>query len=249
MSDPLRLVIGYDATEKAGVYTFIESVLKHASRPVMFTLLAKDTLRKDNLYWRERGEDEATEFSRTRFLAPYLAGYKGQVAFLDGADMICQGDIAELFEYCHPGQDLAVVKLDYKPSATTKFGNTGTQQRPYKYKLWSSVCVFNAYTPACQRLTPKYINEATGAELHQFDWVVTRHAATATPKDFDKDAIIARRVGEIPEEWNYIPGHSGFPIEEAKLVHLTMGGPWHPGHGVHDEADKLWVDACREIQS
>ena len=39
----------------------------------------------------------------------------------------------------------------------------------------------------------------------------------------DKEADI----GSIPEEWNWLDGHS--PIElKPKNVHFTTGGPWFP---------------------
>ena len=37
----------------------------------------------------------------------------------------------------------------------------------------------------------------------------------------DKEADI----GKIPEEWNWLDGHSD-PELEAKNVHFTTGGPW-----------------------
>lgn len=225
MSDPLRVVLGYDSTEVPGVYACIESILDHASKPVSFILLKQDALRKDNIYFKDRTPDEATEFSRSRFLAPYLVGYKGRVLFMDGADMICKGDIAELFDSVPTGVDVAVVKHDYSPMEDRKFNGAAAQSK-YPRKLWSSLMLFWANTSACQRLTPRYVSEATGAELHQLKWI-TPEPIAASVRNYDDAARIEQRVFGIPEEWNWIPDHSESRVsfEDAKIVHWTTGTP------------------------
>lgn len=248
----VRVVLGYDSTEKAGTYACIESILKHASQPVHFTLLAKDTLRKSGSYWKDRGEDEATEFSRTRFLVPYLMGYKGQAIFLDGADMVVQADVCELLQYAPPGTDIAVCKLDYQPTNPHKFGNTNTQNRKYRYKLWSSVVVFNCYTAPCKRLSPKVVNEQDGSWLHQFGWIPRQGLPGGDPPtEQEKEGAIAARVGTIDPAWNWVEGYSdtklGIPLEQAKIVHYTLGGVWHPGH-VKTPADKVWEQTYEELR-
>lgn len=222
MSDPLRVVLGYDSTEISGTHACIESILDHASRPVSFILLKQDALRKDNIYFKDRSSDEATEFSRSRFLAPYLVGYKGPVLFMDGADMIVKADIAELFETTPTGVDVALVKHDYSPDSATKFGGKAKQSK-YQRKLWSSVMLFWAQTSACQRLTPRYVSEATGAELHQLKWI-TPPTISGNPPDEER---IRNRVYGLDEAWNWIPGHSEprVSFEDAKIVHYTTGTP------------------------
>lgn len=236
MSDPLRVVLGYDATEVPGTYACMESILEHASRPVSFILLRQETLRKDNIYFKDRTPDEATEFSRSRFLAPYLVGYKGPVLFMDGADMVVKSDIVELFESVPTGIDVAVVKHDYNPMEERKF-NGAAPQTKYPRKLWSSLMLFWANTCACQRLTPRYVSEATGAELHQLKWITPVQIAGSF-RYSDEDRI-ANRVWSLGEKWNWIPDHSEARVsfDDAKIVHWTTGTP---AQGCKVKYQHLW---------
>lgn len=236
MSDPLRVVLGYDSTEVPGVYACVESILDHCSKPVSFILLKQDTLRRDNCYFKDRTPDEATEFSRSRFLAPYLVGYKGRVLFMDGADMIAKGDIAELFESVPTGVDVAVVKHDYQPMEDRKFNGAAPQSK-YPRKLWSSLMLFQANTMACQRLTPRYVSEASGAELHQLKWITPDHPGL--PKNYDDAERIAQRVHGLGEEWNWIPDHSEARVsfDNAKVIHWTTGTP---AQGCKVKYQALW---------
>jgi len=214
----------------------MESILEHASKPVSFILLRQETLRKDNIYFKDRTPDEATEFSRSRFLAPYLVGYKDPVLFMDGADMIVKADIVELFESVPTGIDVAVVKHDYNPLEDRKFNGAAPQSR-YPRKNWSSLMLFWANTSSCQRLTPRYVSEATGAELHQFHWITKRSLPAYAPKSDEQ--IVANRVYGLDEAWNWIPGHSEprVSFEDAKVVHWTTGTP---AQGVKVEYQPLW---------
>jgi lipopolysaccharide biosynthesis glycosyltransferase len=224
MSDPLRVVIGYDGSEIPGTYACIESILDHCSKPVSFILLKQDALRKDNIYFRDRTPDEATEFSRSRFLAPYLVDYKGPVLFMDGADMIVKADITELFESVPTGIDVALVKHEYSPLEDRKFNGVAPQSK-YPRKLWSSLMLFWAQTQACQRLTPRYVSEASGAELHQLKWITPPQIrGHETHSD---EARITNRVYGLDEAWNWIPGHSEprVSFDDAKIVHWTQGTP------------------------
>lgn len=199
----IRLFIGFDPRESIAFDVLARSIWKRASQPVSITPLVKSHLGIN----REGG---STEFAFTRFLVPYLCGYEGHAIFMD-CDMLCQGDIAELWNlrqpaYWLPGPAVKVVKHDYKPAETTKF--LGAPQQQYERKNWSSVMLFD--NGKCHALTPQYISEAKGLDLHQFKWT--------------KD----ERIGELPEEWNYLVGHSKIP--NPKLIHYTLGGPWFPDY-------------------
>lgn len=205
MSDPLRIVIGYDRAESAAYHVLVHSILTRSSLPVSITPLYLPQLEADGLMWRQdRG---STDFSFSRFLTPYMAGFKGKTVFMD-SDCLVLGDVAELFSFVGIGQDVSVCKHDYKPTNPTKF--LGNKQEGYPCKLWSAVMSMNAYTSRCQRLTPKFVNESDGATLHQFQWT---HPS---------------RIGDIPEEWHYVPGHSEARVkpEDIRLLHYTVGGPW-----------------------
>ena len=60
----------------------------------------------------------------------------------------------------------------------------------------------------CDKLTPDYVNTATGLELHQFKWLKNEDA-----------------IGSIPLEWNWLVGEYEHK-EDVKNVHYTEGGPW-----------------------
>jgi len=70
--------------------------------------------------------------------------------------------------------------------------------------------MFNCDHPDTIKLTKDLVNTESGRFLHTFQWLP------------DKEADI----GRIPEEWNWLDGHS-----EAKNVHFTTGGPWFKSWG------------------
>ncbi len=242
MSDPVRVVIGYDERETPAVWTLAHSILKYSSKPINFTFLYLPALTKDNLMWRERDPKQSTDFSFSRFLTPYLSNYKGQAIFMD-CDMLCRGDITELLDHCPQGCDVSVVKHSYSPANETKF--LGMPQSNYSRKLWSAVMVFWCNTVACQKLTPRRVNEESGAWLHQLKWITDRQISPLT--EAQEEAVIARRVGSIPEEWHWVPNHSEarIPIEDAKLIHFTEGSPFIPGYENTPGAE-LWRQEARE---
>lgn len=199
MSDPLRVVIGYDRNEIAAYHTLANSLIKHSSRPLSITALYLPQLEADNLMWRkDRG---STDFSFSRFLTPYLLGYKGLGLFMD-CDFVCKADIASLFNQMPLDKCVGVVKHNYCPANKTKFLNN--VQSVYPKKLWSSLMLFNCASQKVKNLTPKLVNEAEGSYLHQFQWT---HES---------------RIHGFDESWNFIPNHSK---GEPKMVHYTEGSP------------------------
>ena len=97
-----------------------------------------------------------------------------------------------------------VVKHNHIPKETVKF--LGEPQSKYEKKNWSSVMLFN--NDKCRALTPEYVNQASGLELHQFKWLAG-------------DDLI----GALPDCWNHLVGYSS-PRQDASLVHYTLGGPY-----------------------
>ena len=120
-------------------------------------------------------------------MVPYLANYRGWAAFMD-CDMLCQADISELFACADERYAVMVRKHHHQPAYTTKFLNQ--PQTQYHRKNWSSLILFNTAHPACQSLTPAYVNRASGLELHRFEWC---------PDD---------AIGELPEGWNVLLDHT-----------------------------------------
>lgn len=212
---PLRVFVGYDSREPAAYHTFAHSLLRHASRPIAIIPLVQDQLRTAGLYTRERGVTEATEFSMTRFLVPYLCGYSGMAIFAD-CDMLAQADIYELLD-AKGEHAVWCCQHDYVPTSATKM--EGQVQTAYPRKNWSSLMLFN--NGSCHALTPSYVNRASGLDLHRFNWL------------HESDP-----VGALPLEWNWLVGEYA-PNPAAKILHFTEGGPWFRDYQRVDHAD-LW---------
>lgn len=225
---PLEIVIGYDSREIPAWHACAESIIQNTSSAVRITPLNLAHLKASGLYWRQdRG---ATDFSFSRFLAPYLAGYRGKVLFMD-CDMIVRGDVQELFDALPLDKCVAVVKHDFTPKDGIKFGGLATTNA-YPKKLWSAVMVFNCASARVKLLTPKYVNEASGADLHQFAWTAEH------------------RIVALPEEWQWIPGHSKQPIEDAKLIHYTEEAPWWPNYpDKGSPEERIWLEEQSKLIS
>ena len=208
----LRVFLGFDSNEVVAYHTLAHSILRHASVPVSVTPLKLSQLPMK----RARTHTQSTEFSFSRFLVPWLCGYEGEAIFMD-CDMLCRTDIATL--KAEHGAAVSVVKHDYQPRPEDKF--LGQRQSIYEKKNWSSVMVFN--NALCRRLTPEYVNTASGLELHQFKWL---------PSD--------AWVGSLAPEWNHLVGEYS-PNPSAKIVHYTIGGPWFAKYADCEYAQE-WLD-------
>lgn len=220
----MRVFIGYDRREVAAFHVLVHSLQKYASRPLVIHPLYRPALVAAGLYRRESNNLESTEFSLTRFLVPYLSDYKGTSLFMD-CDMLCQGDVAELFKYADadPVKSCFVVKHCYTPKSTMKMD--GQIQSKYPRKNWSSVMLFQ--NSLCHNLTVNYVNTALPKALHRFQWTSDEH------------------IGELPLEWNWLVGEYKTRLD-AKLLHYTLGGPWFQGYRTGPEAD-LWVAAYESM--
>ena len=214
----LDVYIGYDPREAVAFDVLAHSIRRRSSIPVTIRPLVQKDLRDKGLYTRERGPTESTEFSMTRFLVPALAGYEGWSLFMD-CDMLCRGDIAELFALRDEDKAVMVAKHDYVPKTDRKF--LDQVQTKYQRKNWSSLMLFN--NERCGALTPAYVNAATGLELHRFQWV--------------KDELI----GELPKEWNWLVTEYEYN-PSAKLVHYTLGGPWFDQYRDCEYADEWFAE-------
>lgn len=194
--------------------------MRHSSGPVSFT-----PINKNNLPEFTRGiEDGSTEFSFSRFLTPYLAGYNGQAIFMD-CDMLVRCDMYELLDLCSGFHDVYVVKHDYTPKTQDKF--LGNKQHIYPKKNWSSLMVFNCWRQPVRNLTPQIVNTASGKYLHQFEW--------------------AQSVGELPIEYNHLVGEYE-PNPKAKIIHYTLGTPCFEGYEVQ-EWSKEWFQELERLHA
>ncbi len=211
----LTIYLGYDSKEPTAFAVAMNSILTRATKPVYVMPLTKQSVA--HVYTRERGPTEATEFSMTRFLAPYLNDYEGWALFMD-CDMLVQTDIWDLMVHAmmNPYKAVYVAKHNYTPRSSTKM--QGQIQTSYPRKNWSSVMLMDC--ARCEALTPEYVNTASGADLHRFKWI--------------SDA----EIGELPLEWNWLVGEYE-PNPNAHILHYTLGGPWFPETANCDHAD-LW---------
>ena len=198
---PIPIFIGYDPREAVAYHTCANSIIRHASKPVALIPLALNLFED----YTEKHTDGSNQFIYSRFLVPYLMGFSGKAIFIDG-DMILRDDIIKLWNYVDTfiAWDVAVVKHDYQTKMTEKY--LGSKNENYPRKNWSSVIVWQCDSFPNRQLTPQFIENATGAELHSFTWLEDK------------------RILELPKEWNWLPDEYG-PNTDAKLLHYTLGTP------------------------
>lgn len=164
----------------------------------------------------------STQFSFTRFMVPYLSGYRDDLVVFCDADMLWRDDIYDLIRFCEDDEKKSVwcVRHEHVPTETIKMD--GVEQTTYHRKNWSSLVVFN---PSRNRfLTPEKVSELPGSYLHAFTWL-------------EDDEI-----GHLPEFWNWLAGHSD-PRIQPSVVHFTNGTPDFPGYENQPYADewrKTW---------
>ncbi len=206
----MRIFIGYDSKEPIAYHVLAHSIMRRASKPVSIQPVMLSQLH--GVYNRKRGETESTEFSLSRFLVPWLCGYQGDVLFLD-SDMLCLTDITTMPSGISA---VSVCQHEYTPRQQTKF--LGQTQTTYERKNWSSLMRMDA--AQCRALSPYYVNEAGGLELHRFRW------------------LDDRQIGSIHLEWNWLVGEYDHN-PDAKILHFTNGGPWFHDYRECDGAD-LW---------
>lgn len=143
-----------------------------------------------------------TEFSNYRFLIPEVCNYQGRAIFLD-SDMLCLGDIEELFNAPMPDGTAILAKQE----AYAGSGSWGLSVAV----MDCSKCRFD--------LDPIFDEIAAGdftyTDLHQL-----------SPKFLEKHPM---KVGAIDPNWNSFDLWN----ENTKLIHYTnlLTQPWKfPGH-------------------
>jgi hypothetical protein len=218
----IRVFIGYDARETAAFTVLAHSIVARASEPVAIAPLVLEQLRQ--IHRRERHPLQSTDFSFTRFLVPYLSGFEGWSLFMD-CDMLVRADLAELWALRDPRCAVQVVQHNHVPEERTKF--LDQPQSRYEKKNWSSVMLFN--NARCKALTPEYVDQATGLQLHQFKWL-------------DNDALI----GTLPARWNHLVGHDPYDPHAAN-VHYTTGGPYFPEYRDCDYGDEWFREQAASM--
>ena len=227
MSDLIPIFIGYDYRERAATNILIDSLYQNSNYPLSIIPLVTNQLRKTGIYYRPKDPKQSTDFSFTRFLVPYLMGYKGWAIFMD-CDMLSRGNIGDLWNLRDEKYSLMCVKHNHMPSEKKKF--QGEIQSAYPRKNWSSMMLFNS--EKCKALNVDYVNTASGLDLHRFNWL-----------DNDDE------IGEIPQKWNYLVDvQSEKDSKDAKLLHWTLGGPWfNQQRKSGGELAQEWFDMRKKV--
>ena len=199
-----NIFIGFDPREAVAYHVCSNSLIRHANEPLAITPLALNTFKG---HYQEgprvtlEGYLPTNQFIFSRFLVPYLMDYKGWALFIDG-DMIVTEDIGNLFNLADESMAVQVVQHDYKTKFPIKYLNQVNGD--YPRKNWTSVMLFNCAHPDNRKLSPEYVRNASGKELHRIEWT---------------DA-----VGSLPIEWNWLADEYGENFN-AKLIHYTTGTP------------------------
>lgn len=196
----IPIFIGYDPREAVAYHVCSNSIIRHSSQPVSMSPLALNILKG----YEERHTDGSNHFIYSRFLVPHLMNYQGWAIFIDG-DMLLREDISKLWNLRNDKHAAMVVKHNYKTKMTTKY--LGSKNENYPCKNWSSVILWNCGHPKNKILTPEFIQQSTGAQLHRFTWIV------------EEDDL-----GALPIEWNWLPDEFG-SNSNANLLHYTLGTP------------------------
>ncbi len=195
----IPVFIGYDPREAIAYHVCANSIIRKATVPVSLNPLALNLM----LGYKEQHNDGSNHFIYSRFLVPHLMNYQGWALFIDG-DMILRDDISELWNLRDETKAVMVVKHDYKTCMPVKY--LGSKNEDYPRKNWSSVILWNCAHQLNRQITPEFVQNATGAQLHRFTWI---------PDD---------QIGELPIEWNWLPDEFG-QNKNAKLLHYTLGTP------------------------
>jgi len=134
-----------------------------------------------------------------------MCDFEGWALFID-CDFLVTDDLSKLWDLRDELKAVQVVQRDHRPRETKKF--LGQPQTTYPKKNWSSVMLFN--NRRCTRLTPEYVNTASGLDLHRFHWLEGDH-----------------EIGDLPPRWNHLVDYDAErPIGELSALHFTSGGPW-----------------------
>lgn len=212
-----NVYIGYDVNEHIAAEVCAFSLKRRTDQlcPPKVTYLKSADIPE---FTREREPTQATDFTYTRFMIPFLEGYKGWSVFCD-CDFLFLGDVMDLVYRCPEDKAIAVVQHPpYIPHTSVKMD--GKPQVPLYRKNWASLIVYNNQHIANRKLTPLYVNDVKpGKVMHQFAWL-------------NDDEIQG-----LPLEWNCLDNY--YLLESPKAIHYTDGGPWFDNYK-HTTYSALW---------
>jgi lipopolysaccharide biosynthesis glycosyltransferase len=216
----LTMVVGFDQREAIAYHTFCQSIIEKTSIPIQFIPLANNSLN----FYKESHLDGSNNFIYSRFLTPYLCNFEGFAVYADG-DMVCNADIAELFDLFDMSKAVQLVKHNYVTKRNVKY--LDNKNINYPRKNWSSFVIFNCQHPKNKILTPDFIENKDGEYLHRFSWLS------------DED------IGELEITWNYLAIEYD-PLPNANLIHYTLGTPCFNEFKSTEMSD-FWWDAYKRV--
>ena len=112
------IYIGYDSRE-AIVYDVCKfSIERRASKPVNIQPIDVAKLRRRGLYWKDKDPLSSTEFTYSRYLAPYLNNFVGCAMFVD-CDFLFLADVWELLEHVNEA-GVVITKWRYYPDGSVQ---------------------------------------------------------------------------------------------------------------------------------
>jgi lipopolysaccharide biosynthesis glycosyltransferase len=224
----LKVFIGYDSREQDAYDVAAFSIERRSSLDLDISPLRLNDLTSAGLYHRSVDPLASTEFTYTRFLTPFLAGYRQKALFFD-CDFLWLGDVAELLSEATGSCAVWCVKHDYRPKDNVKMD--GVVQTSYPRKNWSSLMLFDCEHISTKRLTVDVVNKETPAFLHRMNWA--------------EDG----EIGELSTTWNWLEGWNEKPAAGTpKAIHFTRGGPWFESWRDVDYAD-LWLAELEAFRS
>lgn len=206
----IHVFCGYDERESIGWAVFAHSVIARATKPVALVPLSA------------MGMQQGTNtFTASRFLVPYLMGFKGRAIFVDGADMLMQADIAELDAQFNAEFAVQCVQhADYVTRHPVKYVGTSMEavNRSYPRKNWASVMLFNCAHPVWQDMTPDRVGQMPLGDLLSL-------------------GFCGEDVGLLHPKWNRLVDE-GQPTT-GNVLHWTAGIPAFPEYA-NAPAAALW---------
>jgi hypothetical protein len=221
----LNLYVGFDPRTEIGFHAFVSSVLHNTSVPVSITPLSQSRMS----FWKTGQRDGTNDFTYGRFLVPWLNGFTGWALFADGSDMLVLSDLAELWSLRDPYKAVQVVKHTYSTKHAKKYRGSLMEaiNEDYVRKNWSSLMLVNCSHFSWRDLTPDVVGTMSGSDLQAFKFIP-----------------IAKHLGELPLEWNWLCDEYG-ENPEAKLLHWTTGIPAFPQYANAPMADEWARSALR----
>jgi hypothetical protein len=209
-SDVIRLFVGWDEREEVGSHVFLSSLMHNSSLPVSITHLKKSQVA--NLYGTTIKEG-SNAFTWSRFLVPALCDFSGFALFVDGADMMATGDIADIWRMQTGLSAVQVVPHNYQSKHPRKYVGTGMEavNTAYERKNWASVMLMFCGHMAWRKITPQWLEKADPLEVLQLRFLEDR------------------QIGFLPENCNVLVDEDQ-DCEQPIIAHWTAGVPGFPAY-------------------